>query len=128
MRLDALTVQAALRRRRQGDCSLDESMDTYLPTFDDTGHHRQRPLGDWSGDLESLAADAEGQRLLRHAIVRLPPMEKASLVLRDLEAYSLQDISVMLVLSVSGVKRYLHHARLALRGYIETVLDPTPVA
>ena len=121
-RLDTLTIQVILKHLEQSPSALDASIDAVMPTFDDSGHHRERPLVDWSQSLEQVVTSGQGQEVFRRAIVTLPPLEKVALVLKDLEAYSLQEISAMLGLSRSDIKYSLHRARLALVGHLSAAL------
>ena len=51
---------------------------------------------------------------LKDAIVRLPPDQRATLVLRELEGLSYEEIAHVLGTTVPAVKGRLHRARLAL--------------
>ena len=123
-----LTANAALTRLRRRKRRPEVSIDDYLPRFGDDGHHAVRPVVDWSTDLEHRCATAELQRLLHEAIEALPPLDKAVVVLSDLEELPNKDIGNILGLSVPAVKARLHRARLFLRGKLTAVLGHNPAA
>jgi RNA polymerase sigma-70 factor (ECF subfamily) len=58
----------------------------------------------------------EISRVISQAIEQLQPLDKAVLVLSDLEEMSNREISEILGLSILAVKARLHRARLFLRG------------
>ena len=102
-------------------------MDDYLPQFRADGHHLVRPVVDWSQDVERRYATAELRQILHEAIEALQPLDKAVLVLSDVEELSNRDISEILGLSVLAVKARLHRARLFLRGKLAVTLDIPPL-
>jgi RNA polymerase sigma-70 factor (ECF subfamily) len=118
-----LTANAALSRLRRHKRRPEVSMDDYLPQFRADGHHLVRPVVDWSQDVERYYATAELRQVLQQAIEALPPLDKAVLVLSDVEELSNRDIGEILGLSVLAVKARLHRARLCLRGKLAVTLD-----
>ena len=122
-----LTANAALSRLRRRKRRPEVSMDDYLPQFRADGHHLVRPVVDWSQDVERWYATAELRQLLQQAIEELQPLDKAVLVLSDVEELSNRDIGEMLGLSVLAVKARLHRARLFLRGKLAVTLDIPPL-
>ena len=118
-RLTANVAISRLRRRRRRS---EVSFDDYLPRFEEDGHHRERPVVDWSHTLENDMAQEEARRLLRQAIEELRPVDKAIVVLSDLEELSNREVADILGLSVSAVKSRLHRARLCLRGKLTVSL------
>lgn len=123
-----LTANATLSRLRYRKRHPEVSMDDYLPSFREDGHHLVRPVVDWSPDLEDNVAAAEVQQLLRQAIETLPPLDKAVVILSDLEELSNRDIAAILGLSISAVKARLHRARLYLRGQLAVALGHSPAS
>jgi RNA polymerase sigma-70 factor, ECF subfamily len=67
-----------------------------------------------STPLEMLLA-AEGQRELEKAIDRLPVDYRTVLVLRDVEGFSLEEVSRIVDSSIAAVKSRLHRARNSVR-------------
>jgi RNA polymerase sigma-70 factor, ECF subfamily len=112
-RITANAALTKLRRRKKGE---ELSFDDYLPSFREDGHHLVRPVVDWSNELEERVASEERQRLIQQALDQLAPVDKAVVVLSDLEGLSDREIGSALGLSVSAVKARLHRSRLFLRG------------
>lgn len=110
-----LTMNAAITklRQRKDECV---SIDDFLPKFSDDGHHSIRPVVDWSQQVDKLAGNLELSRAINQAIDQLQPIDKAVVVLSDLEELSNGEISEILGLSILAVKARLHRARLFLRG------------
>jgi RNA polymerase sigma-70 factor (ECF subfamily) len=102
------------------------SLDDYLPRFQEDGHHLVRPVVDWSQNIEDRVADNEFRRLLDQAIEQLGPVDKAVVVLSDLEGMRDREIAEILGLSVSAVKARLHRARLFLRGWLSGTFGHSP--
>jgi RNA polymerase sigma-70 factor, ECF subfamily len=121
-----LTVNAALSRLRRRTRRKEIAMDDYLPTFREDGHHLGRLVVDWSSDLGQCLADAHMQQLLRQAIELLQPLDKAVLVLSDVEDLPNRDIVDALGLTVLAVKSRLHRTRLFLRGQLAVALGHSP--
>jgi len=117
-----LTANAALGRLRHRRRRPEVTLDDYLPSFTENGHHRVRPVVDWSPALEDCIAYAQARQLLRQAIEALPPLDKAVVVLSDLEELSNQEIGAILELSIPAVKARLHRARLYLQGQLAVSL------
>lgn len=117
-----LTANTAISRLRRRSRQLEVSLDGYLPQFSDDGHHRERPVVDWSHDIERDAVREESRQLLRQAIDKLRPLDKAVVVLSDLEELPQRETADILGLSLAAVKARLHRARLFLRGQLATSL------
>ena len=118
-----LTVNAALgkiRRRKNQNRQLEYG--GYLPRFGDDGHHRVRPVVDWSDTLDRSYAKQEMQRVVKAALDGLKPLDRSVVVLSDLEGLSDKEIATTLQLTVSAVKTRLHRARLFLRGQLASYL------
>jgi RNA polymerase sigma-70 factor (ECF subfamily) len=117
-----LTVNAALGKIRRGKKHKGVGYEEYLPKFQQDGHHKVRPVVDWSNTLDEKYATRELQQLLQQALERLKPVDKSVVVLSDMEGMSDKEIAVMLGLTVSAVKTRLHRARLFLRGNLAVQL------
>lgn len=111
-----LTVNAALGKIRRSKKTKEVAYDEYLPKFQDDGHHKVRPVVDWSESLEEKYARRELQKILGDALDQLKPLDKAVVVLSDLEGLPDSEIATSVGLTVSAVKTRLHRARLFLRG------------
>lgn len=121
-----VTMNAALSRLRRRKRSEELPLDDYLPRFREDGHHLVRPVVDWSNELEGRLAKAEVGRLLQEALDQLPPVDKAVVVLSDMEGLSNLEIGTTLGLTVSAVKSRLHRSRLFLRGKLAVSLGYSP--
>jgi len=120
-------VNAALGKLRRQRRSKEILYDDYLPKFQKDGHHAVRPVADWSEKIDDDRSDRrELQRLLKQALEQLKPVDKAVVVLSDLEGYQDREIASTLGLSVSAVKTRLHRSRLFLRGRLAAHLGYSP--
>jgi RNA polymerase sigma-70 factor (ECF subfamily) len=61
------------------------------------------------------------RKTLEEALAKLPPAQRAVVMLRDYEGYSYHEISEITGLSESQVKVYIYRARTALKNYLVTV-------
>ena len=111
-----LTVNAALGKIRRSRKTREVEYEEFLPKFQQDGHHRVRPVVDWSDTLEASYSKQELQQLLNEALDQLKPLDKTVVVLSDLEGMSDKEIAAALGLTVSAVKTRLHRARLFMRG------------
>ncbi len=125
-----LTANAAISRLRQRqrhpETALETALDEFLPQFNEDGHHRVRPVIDWSQELEKRLADQEMRAVIQQALAELSPLDKAVVVLSDLEGLPNQEIAEILELTVSAVKSRLHRARLFLRGKLAIYFGHSP--
>jgi RNA polymerase sigma-70 factor (ECF subfamily) len=121
-----LTANAAITKLRKRKRSREISIEDYLPAFQDNGHHQVRPVVDWSVDLEKMVTTKETQAVIREALDCLPPVDKAVVVLSDVEELSNRDIAQALGLTVPAVKARLHRARLFLRGKLAAHFGHSP--
>jgi RNA polymerase sigma-70 factor, ECF subfamily len=121
-----LTANAAITRLRKRKRSREVNFEDYLPQFSEDGHHQVRPVVDWSADLDALSDSEALQRLLRQALDELPPVDKAVVVLSDLEGIPNKEIGRTLGLTLPAVKARLHRARLFLRGRLAVHFGHSP--
>jgi len=117
-----LTVNAALGRVRRSKKKKEVEYEEFLPKFQEDGHHRVRPVVDWSDTLDEKYAQREIQALVGKALDQLKPIDKSIMVLSDLEGLSDKEISAAVNLTVSAIKTRLHRARLFLRGNLAVQL------
>lgn len=102
------------------------SLDDYLPRFDDDGHHSERPVADWSQEVEKKVADREIQAMIEQAMQELSPRDRSIIVLSEIEELTNPEIGQVLGLSVLAVKGRLHRARFFLRGKLAVKLGYSP--
>lgn len=121
-----LTMNACLTRLRRRKSNKAMNLGDFLPRYREDGHHQVRPVFNWADEVEFRLEKDELRELLQQAIDQLPPVEKAVLVLSDVEGVPDREIGETLGLSISAVKARLHRARLFLRGKLATVLGYSP--
>jgi RNA polymerase sigma-70 factor (ECF subfamily) len=121
-----LTLNVAFTKLRRRKTGKEVSLDDYLPRFREDGHHLVRPVVDWSREFDGRLQREESQRIIQEALDSLPPIDKAVIVLSDLEGISNREISHALGLSVPAVKARLHRTRLFLRGRLAVSLGYSP--
>jgi RNA polymerase sigma-70 factor, ECF subfamily len=122
-----IATNAALMHRRGTKRRAAESLDAYLPRFDDNGVHAATPAelqvashADELLDRKTLAERA------RDVIERLPDHYRDAFVLRDLEEMSTAQVAQTLGIEPAAVRQRVHRARLMLRGYLSDLLGVKP--
>ncbi|RPJ61960.1 MAG: RNA polymerase sigma factor [Acidobacteria bacterium] len=98
------------RAAREREIQLDDS----LPQFTTDGQYINPPFG-WSVDPEEVMLNRELGGELYDAIQALPFEYRVPLVLRDIEGYSIKQISSLLGLKEPTTKTRIHRARLFVR-------------
>ena len=121
-----LTMNVALTRLRKRKRSKEVYLGDYLPRFQEDGHHQVRPVVNWGDELDLRLEKEELQRLIREALDQLPPLDKAVIVMSDLEGLPNREIGEGLGLSIPAVKARLHRSRLFLRGRLAASLGYSP--
>jgi RNA polymerase sigma-70 factor (ECF subfamily) len=72
--------------------------------------------------FETLAAQ-EMREVVQHALMQVPEAYRATVILRDLEGFSYEEVSEVLDISVGTVKSRVLRGRRALREILEPVLQ-----
>jgi RNA polymerase sigma-70 factor (ECF subfamily) len=121
-----VTMNVALSRLRRLKRNKEVSLDEYLPSYQEDGHHQVRPVVDWSPLLEDRLAKEELRGFLKGALATLSPLDRAIVVQSDLEGLSNREIGAALGLTVAAVKSRLHRSRLYLRGKLAVRLGYSP--
>lgn len=118
-----IAMNAALMHRRAARRRPTDSLEKFLPQFDDEGTHAATPAelrvvshADEHIDRQTLAEKA------RDAIAHLPDIYRDAFVLRDLEEMCTADVAHTLGIDPAAVRQRVHRARLMLRGYLSHVL------
>jgi RNA polymerase sigma-70 factor, ECF subfamily len=119
--LHRLTINASLTKLRQRKREKEVYLDDYLPKFTEDGHHLM-PVVDWSQDVDKLVAGNEINQLIHQALDQLSFIDRAVVVMSDLEDMSNREVGEALGLSVQAVKSRLHRTRLFLRGKLSASL------
>lgn len=95
-------------RRRRGELPLDP------PEGDDEPGWAE-PIAP-GPDLPQIAGDREALAVVEAALERLPPAQKAALLLRDVEGFDYEEIALITTSELGTVKSRIHRARLAVRN------------
>jgi RNA polymerase sigma-70 factor (ECF subfamily) len=115
-----ITFNAAMSRLRTGQYRRqDEERKAATPESDEIGATRQpRDIADWA-DWSDMADErvlrTELRRRVFRAILALPAIYRAPVMLRDIQGMSTEEASVMLRVKDQTLKSRLHRGRLILR-------------
>ena len=104
---------------------VETQMDDSMPQFSREGE-LQYPVFGWSVDPEEVILNSELSGQLYDAIQSLPYEYRVPLVLRDIEGYSIKQISSLLALKEATTKTRIHRARLFVRDKLSNYLDGKP--
>lgn len=111
----------AMKRRKSVFAPQQElSLEEFYPVAERGGDGR-RPfqIADWSRLPDEEAERSELRGALEAAILRLPPIYRTVVLLRDVEELSTQETAQALDLSIEVVKARLHRGRLAIRQKLD---------
>jgi len=119
--LHRITVNAALMKLRKVKRLAEESIDKYLPEFDE---NECRVEESWLSiaSTDNIIVNEQSQEQVHSSINKLPDDYRIVLLLRDIEGYSTDEVAQRLDISKSNVKVRLHRARAALKNLIEPLL------
>lgn len=113
-----IAANACLMKRRKSRFLREEvSLEEVLPDPDEL----KDPRG-WNAVPERVALDRELQGHLRDAVLGLPPLYRAVLVLRDMEGLDTEEVARSLGVSKDVVKMRLHRARARVRKALDRFL------
>ncbi len=122
--LTRIAINSALMILRKKSRCCEISIDG---TDDPGGAYERWEARSPAEDPESYLARTEREELLRDAILRLPPVFREVIHLRQAREYSTREISQALGISVPAVKSRLSRARVTLREALlpsDSNLDP----
>jgi len=118
-----IATNAALMVRRARTRKPAESLDAFMPRFDEHGMHADLPA---QLQVASRADELLDRQVLvekaRAGIARLPDVYRDAFVLRDLEEMSTTDVAQVLGVEPATVRQRVHRARLMLRGYLSDLV------
>ena len=122
-----IATNACLMLRRARARRPAESLEAFLPQFDDHGEHVDTPdqlqVASRADELLDRLFLAEKARAI---IARLPDLYRDAFVLRDLEEMSTADVAQALGVEPATVRQRVHRARLMLRGYLSDLVGVKP--
>jgi RNA polymerase sigma-70 factor, ECF subfamily len=122
-----IATNAALMHRRSRARRPAESLEAFLPRFDDNGRHAATPA---ELQVASHADELLDRQLLaeraRDVIAQLPDVYRDAFVLRDLEEVPTADVARILNIEPAAVRQRVHRARLMLRGYLSHLVEAQP--
>jgi RNA polymerase sigma-70 factor, ECF subfamily len=121
-----LTVNTALTKLRQRKREKEASLDDSMTRFREHGCYWVMAIVDWSQDVDKLVASKELCQIIEQALEQRSPLDKAVVVLSDLEGLSNREIGHVLGLSIQAVKARLHRARFFLRSKLTIQLGYSP--
>ena len=122
-----VATNAALMLRRARSRRPAESLEAFLPRFDEAGVHAATPAELQVAAQADLLIDRKvlAQKALA-GIERLPDLYREAFVLRDLEEMTTEEVARILDLEPAAVRQRVHRARLMLRGYLSDLVGVKP--
>jgi RNA polymerase sigma-70 factor, ECF subfamily len=84
--------------------------------------HAEATVAADQADAESVVAQAQQRELIAKAIESLPVKERASIVLRDMEGFSTQEVAEIMKSSATTVRSQISSARKKIRIYCQQQL------
>jgi RNA polymerase sigma-70 factor (ECF subfamily) len=113
-----ITMNTTLMKLRSRRRKPEESIEEFLPTFLEDGHHTLHPP-EWRDSADVLLERREDRDFVRSCIDALPESYRTVLILRDVEELDAEETARALALTENVVKVRLHRARQALRSLLE---------
>ncbi|HEV8130167.1 MAG TPA: sigma-70 family RNA polymerase sigma factor [Acidobacteriota bacterium] len=99
------------------------SLEDWMPAGStDTPENTGFQLADWSPNAENSLIRKETRQLVRSAIEKLPEIYRTVVQLRDVDGFSLGEVSEILAISIPAVKSRLHRGRLIIHKTISRFL------
>lgn len=111
--LHRIVVNTALMKIRARRRRPEESIEPFLPVFQEDGHHVEQ-FSEWATPADTLLERKETRAAVRAGIEQLPETYRTVLILRDIEELSTQEVADALGVTTTTVKVRLHRARQAL--------------
>lgn len=96
-----------------------DASDPYAKQFDDNGHWASGPVA-WHIDTpDDLLSTEQLNECISLTLQKLPPLQRAAFVLKNLQGLDYDDICNILAVSSSNVRVLLHRAKATLMKTIE---------
>jgi RNA polymerase sigma-70 factor, ECF subfamily len=116
--LHRIVVNACLMKLRSRSRRPEVSVETLLPTFDQSGHYSQS-IQPWRRTQADHLLQDETRATVRRCIDMLSDEYRTVLLLRDIEQLSTEETADVLNATPGAIKTRLHRARQALRTLLE---------
>jgi len=112
-----ITFNAAMSRLRTTSFQRTRDEDRQLATAeqDEAGTHVEHDVADWSDMADEQVLRSQLRRRVFRAILALPAIYRAPVMLRDIQGMSTEEASAMLRVKDQTLKSRLHRGRLILR-------------
>jgi RNA polymerase sigma-70 factor (ECF subfamily) len=108
------TAMSRLRTARYQRAQQDDSL-LLASLNDENGNVPRREIADWSDLADERVLRSQMRRRVLRAILALPVIYRAPVVLRDLQGMSTEEASAMLHVKDQTLKSRLHRGRVILR-------------
>jgi RNA polymerase sigma-70 factor, ECF subfamily len=110
-----ITFNAAMSRLRTARYQRSQDDERASPSVDGEVDSSRVDVADWSEMADERVLRAELRRHVMRAVLALPAIYRAPVVLRDLQGMSTEEASAMLKVKDQTLKSRLHRGRLILR-------------
>jgi RNA polymerase sigma-70 factor (ECF subfamily) len=112
-----ITFNAAMSRLRTAQYQRTQDEDRQMPVVDadDNVHPSRYEIADWSNLADEGVLRSQLRRRVLRAILALPVIYRAPVMLRDIQGLSTEEASAMLRVKDQTLKSRLHRGRLILR-------------
>jgi RNA polymerase sigma-70 factor, ECF subfamily len=110
-----ITFNAAMSRLRTGRYQRSQDDERASPSVDGEVDASRVEVADWGEMADEHVLRAELRRRVMRAVLALPAIYRAPVVLRDLQGMSTEEASAMLKVKDQTLKSRLHRGRLILR-------------
>jgi RNA polymerase sigma-70 factor (ECF subfamily) len=111
-------------RRENRMISLDDGWQSVSSDkFDNTGHRIDELLPWEEATPEALLANEQLQAAIEETFQALPPLQRATLTMYDMEGLKMEEVCNILDISASNARVLLHRARTGLHQCIEKFQD-----
>jgi RNA polymerase sigma-70 factor (ECF subfamily) len=111
-----ITFNAAMSRVRTAQFQRSQEEDRQMASDDsESASGSQRDVADWSNMADERVLRSQLRRRVLRAILALPVIYRAPVMLRDIQGMSTEEASAMLRVKDQTLKSRLHRGRLILR-------------
>jgi len=120
-----ITFNAAMSRVRTAQFQRSQEDDRQIASNDnsESSSASQRDVADWSNMADERVLRSQLRRRVLRAILALPVIYRAPVMLRDIQGMSTEEASAMLRVKDQTLKSRLHRGRLILRKQLADFAD-----